>query len=154
MKTQNLADQEISSERRNFIDAAFQRHLAAEIAGNVPAIIATYADNGHLNFNGVIYDTPEKLAAFHIGFGFSGAGMLKNMQGEILNKTYTHNSVAVEHIVSAVVEIPAGTPERPSKHRCLTIYQFDDEGKILSERAYNDTGALLPVPVVPRFSPQ
>ena len=46
-------------ERRAFLDAAFQAHLGAELAGDLSAIVATYSKNGHLNFNGVLYDTPE-----------------------------------------------------------------------------------------------
>ena len=98
-----------------------------------------------------MYDTPEKLAAFHIGFGFSNKGMLANLRDEIVNKTYMFDSIAVEFRVHCTVELPKGTAPRRTEMRSLTIYQFNDKGKIVSERAFNDTGALLPERVVPRF---
>lgn len=141
----------ISVRRKAFLDQAFETHLNAEIKGDIPAVVATYAEKGHLNYNGVLYDTPEKLAAFHVGFGFSNKGMLADLDGKILNKTYMFDSLAVEFRVHCTVELPPGTPARRIEMSSLTIYQFNDEGKIVSERAFNDTGAILPEPVVPRF---
>ena len=34
-------------------------------------MIETFAKGGHLQFNGVLYDSPEKLEAFHVGFGLN-----------------------------------------------------------------------------------
>ena len=63
----------VTPERRAFLDASFQEHLGAEIAGDLSAIVASYSKDGHLNFNGVLYDTPERLTGFHRDFGSAGA---------------------------------------------------------------------------------
>ena len=140
----------LTPERREFLDAAFHKHLGAEIAGDLPAIIATYAKGGHLNFNGVIYDTPKRLTAFHRNFGFDGRGLLSGLQGEIVHLCHTYDSVIVEFIVSGTVEVallnaPVG---RPVQFPMCAIYQFDEEGKLKSERVYTDSAGLLPEPIL------
>ncbi len=75
----------VTPERRAFLDAAFQEHLRAEIAGDLQAIVASYSKGGHLNFNGVLYDTPERLTAFHRDFGFDGRGMLSGIDGALVH---------------------------------------------------------------------
>ena len=51
----------IGEERKMFLDAAFEEHFGAELAGDLPAINASYSkDGGHLNFNGVLYESEEE----------------------------------------------------------------------------------------------
>lgn len=45
--------------RRAFLNAALKAHLGAELDGDIPAIVATFAPGGHLDFNGKVYDTPD-----------------------------------------------------------------------------------------------
>ena len=138
----------VGPERQAFLDGALQEHLGAELAGDVPAIVASYAPGGHLNFNGVIYDTPERLAAFHRNFGWDGQGALSGLAGEIVRRLYTYDSVVVEYVLRGTVEVPLlGAPVgRPVEFPMCVIYQFDEAGKLASERAYTDFGALLPDP--------
>ncbi len=141
----------VTPERRAFLDAAFQEHLGAEIAGDLSAIVASYSKDGHLNFNGVLYDTPERLTGFHRDFGFDGRGMLAGLDGEIVHLFYTYDCVIVEYIVRGTVEValrdaPVG---RPVAFPMCVIYQFDEAGKLASERVYTDSGALLPEPILP-----
>lgn len=140
----------VGPQRRAFLDAALQEHLGAELAGDVPAIVASYAPGGHLTFNGVRYDTPEQLAAFHRNFGWDGHGVLSGLGGEIVDRLYTHDSVIVEYVVRGTVDTPLhGAPVgRPVAFPMCVIYQFDEAGKLASERAYTDSGALLPEPVL------
>ncbi len=145
------ATEVVGPERRAFLDAAFQEHLGAERNGDVPAIVATYSKGGHLSFNGVVYDTPERLTAFHKDFGWDGRGMLSDIGGEIVRRLYTHDSVIVEYIVRGTVEVPlcdAPIGRSVSFPMCV-IYQFDEAGKLMSARAYADSGALLPQPILP-----
>ena len=86
----------VTPERRAFLDAVFQTHLCAELAGDLSAIVATYSKNGHLNFNGVLYDTPEQLTGFHRDFGFDGQGMIGGLDGEILQLHHIYDTVIVE----------------------------------------------------------
>ncbi len=141
----------VTPERRAFLDAAFQAHLGAELAGDLSAIVATYSKGGHLNFNGVIYDTPERLTAFHRDFGFDGRGMISGLAGEIVRRFFTYDSVIVEYITRGTVEIALGDAPvgRSVAFPMCVIYQFDDAGKLASERVYTDSGALLPEPILP-----
>lgn len=141
----------VGPERRAFLNAAFLEHLGAEMAGDVPAIVATFAKDGHLSFNGVRYDTPERLTAFHEDFGWDGHGMLSEIGGEIVRLLYTHDSVVVEYFVRALVQVALGEAPagRAVAFPMCVIYRFDEAGKLLSERAYADSGALLPHPILP-----
>lgn len=141
----------ISVERKAFLNTAFEAYLEAVNSQDITAILDTYAEGGCLNFNGVIYDTPEKLAAFHLGFGSTNKGMLTDLERIIVNKSFTHDSVVIEYRLKCTVEIPAGSTARRTEMRSYVIYQFDAKGKLISERAINDTGALLPNAVVPRL---
>lgn len=141
----------VGPERRGFLDDALQEHLEAELAGDIQAIVASYAPGGHLNFNGVLYDTPQRLGEFHRDFGWDGHGILSGLGGDIVRRLYTHDSVIVEYVVRGTVEVSlCGAPVgRPVTFPMCVIYQFDETGKLASERVYTDSGALLPQPVLP-----
>jgi len=142
----------VGPERRAFLEAALHEHLAAELAGDVPAIVGTFSKSGHASFNGVVYDTPEKLARFHKDFGWDGHGMLSDIGGEIVHLRYTHDSVVVEYLAHATVDASlrgAPTGRRVSSLPMCVIYEFDEAGKLVSERAYVDSAALLPDPILP-----
>jgi predicted ester cyclase len=141
----------VGPERRAFLEAALHAHLGAELAGDLPAIVDTFSKGGHLNFNGVVYDTPERLTTFHKDFGWDGRGMLSGLAGEIVHLLYTHDSVVVEYLVRATVAValcgaPAG---RPVSFPMCVVYEFDEAGKLASERGYADSAALLPQPILP-----
>ncbi len=141
----------VTPERRAFLDAAFQAHLRAELVGDLAAIVATYSQNGHLNFNGVLYDTPEQLTAFHRDFGFDGQGMIGGLDGEIVQLHHTYDSVIVEYVIRGTVEIALGDAPvgRSVAFPMCVMYQFDEAGKLASERVYADSGGLLPQPIMP-----
>ncbi len=141
----------VGPERRTFLNAAFVEHLGAEMAGDVPAIIATFSKNGgHLSFNGARYEGPEELTTFHKDFGWDGRGLFSDISGKIVRVLYTHNSMTVEFAVRANVDVALGDAPagRTVAFPMCTIYQFDDDGKLQSERAYADSGALLPQPIL------
>jgi hypothetical protein len=141
----------VGPERRAFLNAAFLEHLGAEMAGDVPAIIATFSkEGGHLSFNGARYETPEALTTFHKNFGWDGHGLFSDINGEIVRMLYTYDSVIVEFFVRANVDVALGDAPagRPVAFPMCTIYQFDKDGKLQSERAYADSGALLPQPIL------
>lgn len=139
----------VTPERRAFLEEAFMSHLGPEIGGNVASIVDSYAAGGHLNFNGVVYDTPQALDAFHRNLGFDGRGVISGIGGEILHMHYKFNAVIVEYILRGRVGIPlGGTPAgRPVELHVCGVYCFDEAGKLSSERIYFDTGKLLPEPI-------
>ena len=150
-KAPTKGSETIGPERKAFLDAAFEEHLGAELTGDLPAITATYAeDDGHLSFNGVIYKTEEQLTAFHKGFGFSNEGMLSGIGGDITHITYTQKSMIVEYALRATIEIdlPDAPRGRSVAIPMCVLYEFDEAGKLTSERVYTDTAAVLPKPLV------
>ena len=112
-------------------------------------ITASYATGGHLNFNGMLYDTPEKLTSFHRKFGFDGRGMISDLGGDIVHIHYTFDTVIVEYAMRGTVTVPLGgaAAGRAVTLNACGVYRFDEEGKLTSERIYLDTGNLLPEPI-------
>ena len=139
----------VSPQRRAFLDAALMSHLGPEVAGNVSGIIASYARGGHLDFNGALYDTPERLASFHRNFGFDGRGMLSDISGEVVHIHYTFDAVIVEYAMrgTVAVTLAGASAGRSVTFTACGVYCFDEEGKLTSERIYLDTGNLLPEPI-------
>jgi hypothetical protein len=139
----------VSPQRRAFLDAALLSHLGPEIAGNVAGIINSYAKGGHLNFNGMLYDTPETLTSFHRNFGFDGRGMISELGGDLVNIHYTFDAVIVEYAMRGTVAATLGgaAAGRPVTLSACGVYCFDEAGKLTSERIYLDTGSLLPEPI-------
>jgi hypothetical protein len=124
-------------------------HLGPEAGGDVPAITESYAKDGHLNFNGVLYDTPETLTSFHRNFGFDGRGMISNLGADIVHVHYTFDTVIVEYAMrgTAAVTLGGAPAGRSVTFNSCVVYCFDDDGKLKSERIYLDTGNLLPEPI-------
>jgi hypothetical protein len=139
----------VGPERRAFLEEAFMTHLGPEVAGNVQAITDSYAKGGHLNFNGVLYDTPQALTSFHQSFGFDGHGVLSGIGADIDHIHYVFDAVIVEYTMRAKVAVPlGGAPAgRPVTLNVCGVYCFDEQGKLSSERIYLDTGKLLPEPI-------
>ena len=157
MMNQYLSDDEgISDDRRAFLEAALDKHLGAELARDIPGCVDTFAQGGHLNFNGEVYDTPEQLTAFHNGLGFADleTGLIRNLRVENLTPIYSHDCVIVEYRAAGEVNVPlGGEPAGRTAHwNVAVVYQYDDEGMLVSERAYFDTGGLMPKPVIPEFT--
>ena len=139
----------VNPKRRAFLDAALMSHLGPEIAGHIRGIVESYAAGGHLNFNGTLYDTPEKLAAFHRNFGFDGRGMIADLGGDIIHIHYTFDAVVVEYVMrgTAAVALRGTSAGRAVTLSVCAVYCFDEDGKLASERVYLDTGNLLPEPI-------
>ncbi|TDJ49449.1 MAG: hypothetical protein E2O48_00830 [Gemmatimonadetes bacterium] len=151
-KAPNKGVATIGEERKMFLDAAFEEHFGAELAGDLPAINASYSkEGGHLNFNGVRYESEEELTAFHKGFGFSNEGMLSGIGGDITHITYTQESMVVEYALRATIEIdlPDAPKGRSVGVPMCVVYEFDEAGKLTSERVYADSAAVLPKRFLP-----
>ncbi|AWZ02033.1 hypothetical protein RHODOSMS8_02516 [Rhodobiaceae bacterium] len=145
----------VRPERRAFLDAAFSEHIEAEVQGDIPAIVETFAEGGHLNFNGMLFDTPEMLSMFHTLLGFGGEGLIAGVENTITGRFYTQDALIIEYVTRGVIAMDLGQMRAGTKvevPNCV-IYQFDAAGKLASERAYLDTGALLPFPVLPSLMP-
>ena len=141
----------VGSERKAFLNAALLKYLASEFSGDLAAIVRTFSEGGHSIFNGWRYDTPEQLTAIHRSFGWDGQGLLSDIGGEIVRLLYTHDSVIVEFVLRATVDMAVGNAPagRSVAIPLCVIYKFDESSKLESERAYFDSGAFLPEPILP-----
>ena len=141
----------VTPERRAFLDAAFQTTSAPSWLATCRRSSPRNSKNGHLNFNGVLYDTPEQLTGFHRDFGFDGQGMIGSLDGEILQLHHIYDTVIVEYIIRGTVEIALGDAPvgRSVAFPMCVMYQFDEAGKLASERVYADSGGLLQQPIMP-----
>ena len=139
----------IDAKRRAFLDAAFHRHLGPESRADLPGIVASYSKGGHLNFNGAIYDTPERLLHFHRAMGFDGQGMLANFRATISHISYTYDSVIVEYAMFGTItaELGGAPAGRRMSFPACAVYEFDEDGALTSERVYLDTGNWLAQPI-------
>jgi len=140
----------VDPQRRAYLQGALMTHLGPEAEGSVAGIVNSYATGGHLNFNGFLYDTPEALEAFHRKMGFGGEGMLTGIVANIAHVHYTFSTVVVEFTMRATVTVAlaGAAPRRPVAFNACGVYEFDDDGKLASERIYLDTGNLLPEPIL------
>jgi diazepam-binding inhibitor (GABA receptor modulating acyl-CoA-binding protein) len=139
----------VTPQRRAFLDAALMSHLGPEVGGDVPGIAESYARGGHLNFNGLLYDTLETLTSFHRNFGFDGQGMISRLGADLVHIHYTFDAVIVEYAMrgTVAVELGGAPAGRPVTFNSCVVYCFDEAGKLRSERIYLDTGNLLPAPI-------
>lgn len=146
----------VSEERKAFLDAAFDKHLGAEAARDIPGAVDTFAEGGYLDFNGEVYDTPKDLETFHncLGFGGLESGLLLNFAIEDLTKNYSQNWITVEYDAIGDVNVSFGEEPtgRTARWKIVVVYLFDDEGMLVEERACFDSGGLLSEPVVPEFT--
>ena len=139
----------IDAQRRAFLDAAFHRHLGSEIRADLPGIVASYSQGGHLNFNGALYDTPERLRHFHRAMGFDGHGLLADIGATISHLSYTYDSVIVEYAMFGTItaELGGAPAGRHVAGPACGVYEFDEDGALTSERIYLDTGNWLAQPI-------
>ena len=140
----------VTPERLAFLEAALSRHVGPEVRGDLQGIVDSYSEGGHLKFNGEVYDTPERLLAFHLAMGFDREhGVLRGLGAEITHVSYTYDSVIVEYAMfgTTAVELAGAPAGREIKFPSCGVYQFDDGGRLISERIYLDTGCWLPTPI-------
>lgn len=126
--------------------AALDAHVGAENLHDVDAIMDTFSADAVLELNGVGYDTPEAIRGFHEAFGFGEKGALTDLQIVESRRSFTDDGIVVEGTVRGRHTGPMGPLAPTGKDVAMpycVIYQFDDAGKLYSERAYVDTTALL-----------
>lgn len=131
---------------RNLRDRTMEAHLAAEASHDVDAIMATFAPDAEVIVNGQVFSTLESIRNFHLALGFGGRGALPDLSSPPLRSFVSDEAIVIEYSIKGthlgmfdnispsgkVVELPA-----------TVIYEFDDEARLQSERAYIDITPLL-----------
>jgi steroid delta-isomerase-like uncharacterized protein len=138
----------IRSSRQDQLEARIKlvnEHLQAENTHDLDAVIATFGKNPRFVVNGMQLTDPQGIRALYEGFGFGGRGGFSGVAADITQQHVSGESIVVEMTfrgkhTGAWEGIPA--TNRAFEIPACAIFDFDDEGKIASERVYFD-GALL-----------
>jgi len=125
-----------------------EHHYAVENDGNLAGIMATFAPDAVMHYNGVPFATPEAIEAAHAYLGFADvAGAFDNPQNHIDRISHTDTDVVVEgRLAGSHVEDFlgfAGTG-RPVVLPFTAFYSYNDEGLLTSERVVMNLGPLNP----------
>src|SRR5690348_17209443 len=78
-------------------EALLEEHYAVENEGNLAGIMATFAPDAVMHYNGVPFASPEAIEAAHAYLGFADvAGSFDNPQNHIDRVSHTATDVVVE----------------------------------------------------------
>lgn len=125
-----------------------ERHYAVENDGDIPGIMATFAPDGVMEYNGVPFPTPDTIEAAHLYLGFTdAAGAFDKPQNHIDRVSFTDTDVVVEgRLAGAHVQEFlgfAGTG-RQVVLPFTAFYEFNADGLLASERVVMNLGPLNP----------
>jgi hypothetical protein len=118
-----------------------ERHIRAENEHDLDGIVATYAPAGVVEVNGRAISGADAIRAFHRDFGFGGDGAFDDVRlTELRRHTIDGGFVLEQRLAGTHVRTWRGiepTHRRVDVAAC-TIYVFDEEGRLASERAFVD----------------
>jgi ketosteroid isomerase-like protein len=129
------------------MDAAIglTEHLRAENAHDLEAIMRTFAPEAVLVWDGKPYTGYEAIRRLHIGLGFTNEGAFSELEVVELRRHIAGRTIVVEEELRGKHTGPwqglAPTGRQVRAPLC-TIYEFDEQGRILSEHPYLDRFAI------------
>jgi steroid delta-isomerase-like uncharacterized protein len=122
------------------------RHLDAENAHDLDAIMATYVDAPVVVINGRAIEGRERVRQFHQRFGFGGdGGSFADVQVVERHRHTTARAIVIEQTLSGrhVGDYEGLTPTgRTFSVAVCTVYRFDETGQLASEDVYFDRQRL------------
>jgi steroid delta-isomerase-like uncharacterized protein len=125
--------------------AVLARHLDAENAHDVEAILQTYVEEPVIVVNGRAIEGKERVRAFHEQFGFGGRGSFAEVHVAERHRYVTDDAVVIEQTLSGRHvgdwEGLAATHKRIAIAVC-TVYRFAPDGRLASEDVYLDRTRL------------
>lgn len=127
-------------------EATLARHLEAENAHDLDAIMATYAEHPAVVLNGRAIEGTERVREFHARFGFAGAGgSFEDVAVDERHRHATDRAIVIEQTLRGrhvgTWEGLAATGRTFAIAVC-TVYRFDDAGLLVSEDVYFDRQRL------------
>jgi ketosteroid isomerase-like protein len=120
-------------------------HLRAENSHDLDAIMETFSPDAVLVWGGRPYRGYDAIRTLHVGLGFSDEGAFTELAVVELRRHVVGRIVVVEqelkgrHTGSWQGLAPTG---RQVSVPVCTVYEFDEQGRILSERPYLDRLAM------------
>jgi ketosteroid isomerase-like protein len=129
-------------------EALLERHYAVENAGDLTGIMATFAPDAVMHYNGVPFSTPDAIGAAHAYLGFADvAGAFDSPQNHIDRVSHTDTDVVVEGRLSGAHVQDflgfAGTGS-PVVLPFTAFYCYSGDGLLTSERVVMNLGPLNP----------
>src|SRR5262245_7242583 len=116
-------------------------HLAAENAGDLDGIVATFADDAVLELNGEVFRGRRLIRLVHERFGFAGTGAFSALAVTEMARHESAGAVVLEEQLSGrhtgEWEGLAPTGRRFAVAVCA-VYVFDADGRLTAERVYFD----------------
>ena len=138
----------VSETERTRREALLEHHYAVENAGDLAGIMATFAPDAVMHYNGVPFSTPEAIEAAHAYLGFADvAGAFENPQNHIDRVSHTDADVVVEGRLSGANDqdflgcVGTGSPVVLPFTACNC---YGDDGLLTSERVVMNLGPLNP----------
>lgn len=129
-------------------ETLLMEHYAVENDGDVAGIMATFAPDAVMHYNGVPFSTPEAIEAAHAYLGFADvAGAFDHPQNHIDRVSHTDTDVVVEGRLSGVhVQDFLGFPGTggPVVLPFTAFYCYSNDGLLTSERVVMNLGPLNP----------
>jgi len=129
-------------------EALLQHHYAVENDGDLAGIMATFAPDAVMHYNGVPFSTPEAIEGAHAYLGFADvAGAFDNPQNNIDRVSHTDADVVVEGRLSGahVQDFLGFAGTGNSVVLPFTaFYCYNDDGLLTSERVVMNLGPLNP----------
>ncbi len=122
-------------------------HYDAENKHDMDGIMATFAPEGEMVYNGIPFTDPQRIQYAHVLMGFSGTdGAIEDLHNYIDAEHFTENEIVVEgrlcgkHVGEFQgIEATGRNVELPF----VAFYHFDKTDKLISERAVMNLGALV-----------
>jgi predicted ester cyclase len=127
-------------------DRTIEAHLAAEAAHDIDAIMATYAPDAELVFNGQVFNISEQIRNLHLALGLGGRGALPDLSSPPLRTFNVGEVIVIEYCIQGTHKGEFAGIQATGKEvemAAMVIYEFDDEARLKSERAYIDTTPLF-----------
>jgi ketosteroid isomerase-like protein len=138
----------VSDSERARRQALLEHHYAVENDGDLAGIMATFAPDAVMHYNGVPFETPEAIEAAHAYLGFADvAGAFERPQNHIDNVSFTDTDVVVEgrlsgsHVHDFLGFAATG---RLVVLPFTAFYRYNDAGVLTSERVVMNLGPLNP----------
>jgi hypothetical protein len=136
----------VTEPERERREALLEEHYAVENNGDLTGIMATFAPDAVMHYNGVPFATPEAIEAAYLGFA-DVAGAFDHPQNHIDRVSHTDTDIVVEGRLtgSHVEEFLgfAGTG-RQVVLPFTAIYCYNADGLLTSERVVMNLGPLNP----------
>ena len=131
--------------RAHTYDAALDRHLAAENSHDIEAILETFSESSEVVWSGRPYRGPDAIRKLHEGLGFGDAGAFSALAVIEKRRHYCGATIIVEQTLrgrhTGLFEGIAATGIVVEAPVC-TLYEFGDDGILVSERPHVDRWAI------------